>query len=238
MLLRVGSFRRSFKPKILLVSLVLVTFLLSIRFISSNNPNSNEVAGSDDTAAPEAAAVVADVFEDHINQNVAADQLSMTRKGNGPTKSDKVDFEVMIRADLAKQKPGLGNEGEPVVLEGEAKTIGDRQLTKIALNEELSETLSYNRTVQDARNPLCRKQTYDLDSLPTTSVVIIFYNEPYSVLLRTVHSVLNTVDKRNLKEVILVDDCSSHPELHGKLDYYLETRVPKEAVKMIRLKSR
>lgn len=244
MLLRVGSYRRSIKPKILLVSLVLVTFLLTIKFISnSNNELTRSSGDNDDLAAvlePEVAAVVG-------NDNSLADDGTNDPQQpsnaipsiiNSPTKSDRTAFEVEIRADLAKQRPGLGDEGEPVQLEGEAKKIGERQLAKIALNEELSETLSYNRTVQDARNPLCRKQKFDLNNLPTSSVVIIFYNEPYSVLLRTVHSVLNTVDKRILKEIILVDDASTHPELHGKLDYYLETRIPKGAVKLIRLKSR
>lgn len=242
MLLRMGSLRRSVKPKILLVSLVLVTFLLSIKFISSNNPNSyrNGGDGSDELAAvlePEAAAVVGNVIDDNVSNDASVPQ-AITPTSNVPTKSDRSNYELQIRADLAKQQAGLGNEGEPVVLSGEAKIIGDRQLTKIALNEELSETLSYNRTVQDARNPLCHKQIFNLDTLPTSSVVIIFYNEPYSVLLRTVHSVLNTVDKRILKDVILVDDASTHPELHGKLDYYLETRIPKGAVKMVRLPSR
>lgn len=213
----------------LVASLVLVTFLFYIRFISSNNPNDvNEPHESSNADSDEL-----------INKNaLPPEQLLMTRKGVSTTNNARVDYELLIRTDIAKQVPGLGNEGEPVVLEGEAKTIGDRQLSKIALNEELSETLSYNRTVQDARNPLCRKDYYNIDELPTSSVVVIFYNEPYSVLVRTVHSVLNTVDKRILKEIILVDDSSTNVELQGKLDYYIETRLPKGAVKMIRLKSR
>lgn len=48
---------------------------------------------------------------------------------------------------------------------------------------------------------------YD-STLPTTSVVIIFYNEAWTVLLRTVHSVLNETSADHLKEIILVDDHS------------------------------
>jgi polypeptide N-acetylgalactosaminyltransferase len=145
-----------------------------------------------------------------------------------------------IERDLMKQEPGLGEEGRIANLDGTAKEIGEKQLTKIALNEELSEHISYNRSVPDARNPACRKKHYDMDTLAAlpTSVIIIFFNEPYSVLVRTVHSVLNTVaDERLLKEIILVDDASTNVELKDKLDYYINNMLPKK-VKMLRLKNR
>lgn len=148
------------------------------------------------------------------------------------------NYEQLIRLDIAKQVAKFGDDGKAVTLTGKSKEIGEKQLAKIALNEELSEHLSYNRTTPDARNPLCRNRVYDLNSLPTTSVVIIFYNEPYSVIVRTIHSVLNTCDRRILKEVILVDDGSTLEDDKGKLDYYVETRLPTDVVKILRLKSR
>eukprot|EP00915_Cephaloidophora_sp_WS-2016_P004746 GHVH01006337.1.p1 GENE.GHVH01006337.1~~GHVH01006337.1.p1 ORF type:complete len:844 (+),score=98.45 GHVH01006337.1:229-2760(+) len=53
-------------------------------------------------------------------------------------------------------------------------------------------------------------ESIDIKPLPDTSVVITFYNEPLSTLLRTVHSVLNTTPPSILREIILVDD---HSEL-------------------------
>lgn len=146
-------------------------------------------------------------------------------------------YERQIEADLAKQEPGLGDNGRAVSLDGDAKEIGEKQLATIALNEELSEHLSYNRTTPDTRHPLCKAKQYDISGLGTTSVIVIFFNEPYSVLVRTVHSVLNTSPPQLLKEIILVDDGSTNEELKGKLDYYLDTRLPKK-VKMLRLKNR
>ena len=53
----------------------------------------------------------------------------------------------------------------------------------------------------------CRVLEYPKD-LPTASVVIVFKNERWSPVLRTVYSVLNRSPKQYLKEVILVDDQS------------------------------
>jgi hypothetical protein len=60
--------------------------------------------------------------------------------------------------------------------------------------------------------------TYSED-LPQVSVVFIFVNEALSVILRSVHSVVNHTPSQLLKEVILVDDNSDNGEwatVHGR----------------------
>lgn len=53
----------------------------------------------------------------------------------------------------------------------------------------------------------CKSVQYDED-LPSASVVIIFNNEAWSSLIRTVHSVLNGSPAKHLKQIVLVDDAS------------------------------
>ncbi|MEQ2212763.1 Polypeptide N-acetylgalactosaminyltransferase 9, partial [Xenoophorus captivus] len=54
----------------------------------------------------------------------------------------------------------------------------------------------------------CRNMSYSSD-LPQLSVIFIFVNEALSVLLRSIHTVIQRTPSYLLKEIILVDDNSN-----------------------------
>uniref|UniRef100_A0A8C7WSD1 Glycosyltransferase 2-like domain-containing protein n=1 Tax=Oryzias sinensis TaxID=183150 RepID=A0A8C7WSD1_9TELE len=87
-------------------------------------------------------------------------------------------------------------------------------------NEALSETISLHRRPPEARHPECFGEKYS-EILPSASVVICFHEEPWSTLMRTVHSVLDTSPRQYLQEVLLVDDLSQNRHMKARLGSYV-----------------
>lgn len=229
------SIRRTFVPK--LIVLVIILFLCF--FYIYNNFNAISVDKTKTSSnVPQQQRLIQE--PDQIQEPEKGNNLVNNEPDRSSEKQQLNKYELEIQKDLLKQQeiPKLGEGGKIAHLaDPEDIADGEKQLAKIALNQALSEHISYNRTVPDARHPGCRKKTYDVNNLLTTSVIVIFFNEPYSVLVRTVHSVINTTPKNLLKQIILVDDGSSNSDLKHKLDYYVETRL-NDKVKVVRLKNR
>jgi polypeptide N-acetylgalactosaminyltransferase len=69
----------------------------------------------------------------------------------------------------------------------------------------------------------CKYWNYPtVDKLPTASVILVFYDEGWSTLVRTFHSVINTSPKELLKDIILVDDYSDQEHITVRLPEYIK----------------
>ena len=95
-------------------------------------------------------------------------------------------------------------------------TQADESFKKFAFNEYQSSLLPLDREIPDTRVAECQALSYDIETLPKTSVIICFVNEAWSALLRTVYSVINRCPHELIEEVILVDDGSDAEWLGGK----------------------
>uniref|UniRef100_A0A8D8SGK2 Polypeptide N-acetylgalactosaminyltransferase n=1 Tax=Cacopsylla melanoneura TaxID=428564 RepID=A0A8D8SGK2_9HEMI len=136
-------------------------------------------------------------------------------------------------------KMQYGEWGKPVILpqnlSSDIKKLVEEGWQRNAFNQYVSDLISVKRKLPDPRDEWCKVPGRYLKNLPQTSVIICFHNEAWSVLLRTVHSVLDRSPAHLLKEIILVDDYSDMPHLKKQLEEYME-RFSK--VKVIRASKR
>ncbi|XP_039236538.1 polypeptide N-acetylgalactosaminyltransferase 6-like, partial [Pipra filicauda] len=120
-----------------------------------------------------------------------------------------------------------GADGKPFKKERwtpEESREKERGYEKHCFNAFASDRISLQRALgPDSRPPECIDQKFKrCPPLPSTSVVIVFHNEAWSTLLRTVYSVLHSAPASLLREVILVDDASTDEYLKEELDRYVE----------------
>ncbi|CAK8694531.1 unnamed protein product [Clavelina lepadiformis] len=148
------------------------------------------------------------------------------------------ESELVSKPALIRPNEGrnwVGEYGKGIVLTNLTAQEEDEQRASIKLygiNQFLSSKISLHRVLRDARHTLCRdRPAFNYAQLPLTSVIIVFYNEGWTTLLRTIYSVLHNTPDLLLAELIVVDDFSDMPHLKKPLTQYLR-HLPK--VRLIR----
>ncbi|XP_019588809.2 N-acetylgalactosaminyltransferase 7 isoform X3 [Rhinolophus sinicus] len=116
---------------------------------------------------------------------------------------------------------GPGEKAKPLVLGPEFKHAVQASIKEFGFNMVASDMISLDRSVNDLRQEECKYWHYD-ENLLTSSVVIVFHNEGWSTLMRTVHSVIKRTPRKYLAEIVLIDDFSNKEHLKEKLDDYIK----------------
>ncbi|KAG4065868.1 hypothetical protein HA402_012546 [Bradysia odoriphaga] len=143
--------------------------------------------------------------------------------------SDVREWSEMITQ--SKLSSGIGEGGSAFVPPDNMKELMEKLHKENNYNLLASEMMSLHRSLPDPRYNECKNLSYPR-KLPTTSVIIIFHNEAWTTLLRTVWSVIDRSPDELIKEIILVDDLSTWSFLKRPLDDYIET-IPVR-IKLIR----
>ncbi|KAH0500296.1 Polypeptide N-acetylgalactosaminyltransferase 1 [Microtus ochrogaster] len=149
-------------------------------------------------------------------------------------KCDQKKERGLPAGDEPVQKPheGPGEMGKPVVIPKEDQEKMKEMFKINQFNLMASEMIALNRSLPDVRLEGCKTKVYP-DNLPTTSVVIVFHNEAWSTLLRTVHSVINRSPRHMIEEIVLVDDASERDFLKRPLESYVKKlKVPVHVIRM------
>ncbi|KAK2162411.1 hypothetical protein LSH36_99g04050 [Paralvinella palmiformis] len=102
------------------------------------------------------------------------------------------------------------------------------------INVTASILTSPGRAIPDTRPDVCRLMKWPRD-LPTVSIIIPFYMEHWSALLRTLGSIYNRTEPSLIEEIILIDDSNDIAVLKEPLRLYL-SGLPK--LRLLRTKKR
>ena len=142
------------------------------------------------------------------------------------------NFEPPLNQKVSKlTSPGENGKGHHMRVE--QKTEEEKLKGVYGFNQLASDEISLNRTVPDLREEECQFWDYPTQ-LPKASVILVFHNEGWSTLLRTVNSVLNRSPPQFLEEVLLVDDKSELEHLHEDLEKEIQKPYYKGRVRLIR----
>ncbi|XP_043666480.1 polypeptide N-acetylgalactosaminyltransferase 35A-like isoform X5 [Vespula pensylvanica] len=114
---------------------------------------------------------------------------------------------------------GLDTLGMVRNLEDQQKR--DEGYKNYSFNILVSDNIGFYRDIPDTRNELCQTQKYAND-LPNASIVICFYNEHYTTLMRSLQSLIVRTPMSLLHEIILVNDYSESNMLHEKIKRYID----------------
>uniref|UniRef100_A0A0N5B5J9 Polypeptide N-acetylgalactosaminyltransferase n=1 Tax=Strongyloides papillosus TaxID=174720 RepID=A0A0N5B5J9_STREA len=197
--------------------------------------------------------------EEDKEKKVKEDELEESKNYDRDDQEDKkVDTEEEEQKKdgfIPPPKSLIPNPDSPIYKKGDLNQVGEmgkavkinktllspEELVKFetgfknnAFNQYASDMISIHRSLPTDIDDECRSAQFP-EKLPDTSVIMCFHNEAWSVLLRSVHSVLERSPDPLLKEIILVDDFSDMQHLKKQLDEYM-SQFPK--VKILRLEER
>ncbi|KAF5397021.1 hypothetical protein PHET_09314 [Paragonimus heterotremus] len=105
---------------------------------------------------------------------------------------------------------GFGDMGRAVNLPSKLQADAQATFSKHQFNLVVSDLIGLKRNLPNYRDARCTNlEPSSKLTAWKTSIIIVFHNEAWSTLLRTVHSVIDRTPRGLLEEIILVDDAST-----------------------------
>ena len=176
--------------------------------------------------------------------------LEPPRRGRIPNKSHPDELPVFMGKKSGNFEPSHsvkyleggaasepGENGKAHKLRVEQKGQEEKLKGVYGFNQLVSDEMTLNRTVPDLREEECQFWDYP-KILPKASVILVFHNEGFSTLFRTINSIINRSPPQFLEEVVLVDDMSELEHLHEPLDNELKKPYYAGRVNLVRNKER
>lgn len=167
------------------------------------------------------------------SQLLAGDTFKMGPLNDPEEKSPRKSRILAFRKMFNLTNPG--DMGEPVELPQNLPVSVQKMIEKgwedYTINEFVSDLIPLRRRLPDIRGDYCKNEDYE--NLPKASIIIIFHNEAWSMILRTLHSVMDRSPQELVEEIILVDDLSDR----GEKLFVRKINFPKRKTKFSRKRS-
>lgn len=220
--------KRYVKKGIIIVTLTLL-ITKYVSYLSPNQSSTEKTDAKSDKMANGKAAVIDSARsywreKKRVMRTSDLDASNIEALGSALSEFDEDDWKPNTRAKTDLKAPG--ELGSPYIfnksqLTSKEKSEYETGWKKNHFNEFASNRISLQRSLKDPRDKECHNLTYS-ENLPEVSIIVTFHNEAWSVLIRSVYSILNRTPDSLLKEVILVDDFSSLEHLKEPLDQFME----------------
>ncbi|XP_005102048.2 polypeptide N-acetylgalactosaminyltransferase 5, partial [Aplysia californica] len=165
----------------------------------------------------------------HVNRNSLVEEVDKMQI------YEEVKFPEFIEEDES-YIPGYGGRPHKANNKGlseEEEEQKERDFEVNFFDESVSRAISVHRHLPDGRSIKCQRNEYS--RLPPVSILIVFHNEAWTTLLRTLHSILDRTPSELLGEIVLLDDYSDQAHLKRPLEAYVQ-RMPK--VRLLRARKR
>ncbi|CAG2170736.1 unnamed protein product, partial [Oppiella nova] len=163
-----------------------------------------------------------DESNDYLNDNSVHDFVANQRADNSFLPHYKPIQLKPWTPRVLKSNPShwLGENGKAVIIGKDEEELKNEKFNLNKFNLLASDRIALNRSLPDVRMDGCRRKHHP-KLLPSTSIVIVFHNEAWSTLLRTVHSIIRTSPEALIEEILLVDDASERDFLGKELEEYV-----------------
>nr|CUU99377.1 hypothetical transcript [Hymenolepis microstoma] len=143
-------------------------------------------------------------------------------------------FNNYISSERFRSGPGeLGRGVDTGISDEEMQRVNDRD----GYNSYACNRTALDRSLGHRPAKECLAIKYP-PNLPTASVILIFFNEPFRLIIRTAFSIVNRTPPAYLKEVILLDDGSTQSDLLEPMSTFVKQNWPDGVVRIVRLPER
>lgn len=175
--------------------------------------------------------------EDTLKYQNQANELDKIEKSKVEKIKSDTKYPVFVGSKLGNYEPtnterrqGPGEYGQPVVLDKSLDGAVQSSIAEFGFNIVASDKVSLDRQPDDLRKQECKHWDYPTENMPSVAVILVFHNEAWSTLMRTVHSVYNQSPAHLLKEIVMINDASTKTHLTEDLPKYIQGRFGNKVV--------